>query len=122
MKLPVRSCITHRPAPALALAAAELEADPERQTDGLPWVSGTFDRSAPTRLSILVRMHNRAGIPIVEGRCELEANTRQFTVRALSPLGIEAYAHASESQRLEVRRRVWSRCAFCTLEVRPGVC
>ena len=117
VKLPIRACIIHDSVVALVLAPAELEIAPEGQTDGLPWLSGTFDHALPCRASLLLRLHNRAGIPIIEGRGALEAGAKRFIVNDLRALGIEAYAHAPQAQRLDVSRRIWSRCTYGTIDV-----
>src|SRR5579859_7750420 len=79
MNLPVRSWMVHPPVPALALMGNTLEADPAQETNGVPWVSGTFDRPVAHRLTILVRLHNRAGIPIIAGRSIVEVGAQDFT-------------------------------------------
>jgi len=63
----------------------------------------------------LVRIHNRAGIPIVEGTGTVAAGQREFTIAELRPLGIEAYAHKSEAERVEIAQRIWSRRVFGTV-------
>lgn len=117
MKLPIRACIIHPPATALVLAPAELETAPEGLTNGLPWLSGTFDHYLSSRGSILLRLHNSAGIPIIKGRGAIEAGARRFIVNDLHAVGIEAYAHAPQAQRLEVSRRIWLRCSYGTIDI-----
>jgi hypothetical protein len=63
----------------------------------------------------VLRVHNQAGIPIIEGQNRVEAGQCSFTVSELRPLGIEAYAHKREAERLQIARRIWSRRAYGTL-------
>ena len=93
----------------------ELRYVEEHHTGGLPWLSGELGRPAPQPLALIVRIHNRAGIPIIEGQSQIEAGQRQFTITDLRPLGIEAYTHKREAERIEVAHRIWSRRAFATL-------
>src|SRR5690349_9842419 len=95
----------------------ELLADPERQSGGLPWLHGKLGSAAPYRVALVLQVHNRAGIPIVEGRCEVEAGRRQFAFTELRPIGIDAYAHKSEAERADIARRIWARHAYGTLTV-----
>ncbi|MGH2524557.1 MAG: hypothetical protein ACRDH2_18785 [Anaerolineales bacterium] len=95
----------------------ELRLDPEQHTGGLPWLHGELEAAAPKPLVLLLRVHNRAGIPLVEGHCQVRAGQRQVTFRDLRPLGIEAYAHKPEAQRIEVAQRIWSRRAYASLAV-----
>ncbi len=71
------------------------------------------------RMRLTLRIHNRAGIPMIEGQTIVEAGQRTFMFSDLRPLGIEAYAHVSEAEREQVTRRIWSRRAYGTLEIQP---
>lgn len=68
----------------------------------------------------MLRIHNRAGIPIIEGQCYVAAGAQTFTFSQLLPLGIEAYAHVSEGEREQVARRIWSRRVYGSLEQHPA--
>jgi hypothetical protein len=63
----------------------------------------------------MLRVHNSAGIPIIEGHCMIEAGQRQVVFEALRPLGIEAYAHKSAAEQQAVARRIWGRRAYGVL-------
>ncbi|HMQ29565.1 MAG TPA: hypothetical protein PKD53_02510 [Chloroflexaceae bacterium] len=101
---------------ARAQVQPELTADPELHTDGVPWVYAELLAPAHRPMAFVLRLHNTAGIPVIDGRGEVAAGETRVAFRALRALGIEAYAHAREEQRLEVARRVWSRCAYGTIE------
>jgi hypothetical protein len=54
----------------------------------------------------------------LEGRGTLEAGQRQFTI-TVQPLGIEAYAHKREAERIQIAQRIWSRRAYGILTAQP---
>lgn len=95
----------------------ELQTDVEQHTAGIPWLHAEFGSPMPQALTLILQIHNNSGIPIIEGQSRLEAGQRHFTFRELRPLGIEAYAHASETDRVQIRRRVWARAAYGKLTI-----
>jgi hypothetical protein len=103
-----------------AIYPSALELDSERQSGGLPWLSGELGQAAPASLKLILRVHNRAGIPIVEGQSQIEAGQQQITFTNLHALGIEAYAHKTEAERAEIAQRIWSRRAYATLTFLPS--
>jgi hypothetical protein len=113
MKIPLRI----KPAHNQYLLQAELSADPQQHTAGVPWLCGEIGMPAPHRLNLILRLHNSAGIPVIEGQTIVEAGQRQVTFRELRALGIEAYAHVGDEQRVQVARRIWSRCVYGTLVI-----
>ncbi len=115
--LPIRSSTGTRGRAILNISAQGLWCDSEMQTEGLPWLHGELAIAAPRRLDLVLQVHNRAGIPIIEGYSSVETGQRQFTFVDLHAVGIEAYAHASVAQRLQVAQRVWSRRSFGTLRL-----
>jgi hypothetical protein len=94
-----------------------LHADAERHTVGLPWLTGVFKVAAPRSLTLRVRVLNRAGIPVVEGEGQLEVGQRQFVLSNLHAIGIEAYSHKRDPERIQVAQRIWSRCTQAILMV-----
>jgi hypothetical protein len=108
-----------RTADAELAGVTALQIDPEEATDGLPWLTAQLRRPAVRPVSVTLRIHNQAGIPIIEAQTEVAAGAATLTFCALKPLGIEAYAHAPEERRLEVARRVWSRRAYAILRCHP---
>jgi hypothetical protein len=86
--------------------------DPEQQTAGIPWLHGELARALPQQLRLRLRVHNKAGIPIVEGYLILEAGQHVFTIRELAALGIDGYAHAPAHERAKVGQRIWARRAY----------
>jgi hypothetical protein len=91
---------------------AELSTDPQQHSDGVPWLYGEIGVPAAVHLNVILRLHNRAGIPVIEGRTVVERGQRQLIFRDLHAIGIEAYAHAPEEQRVQIARRIWSRCVY----------
>jgi len=63
----------------------------------------------------VLRVYNRAGIPIVEGQSQVAAGQRQFAFTHLRAFGIEAYAHRSDEERAQIAQRIWTRCSYGTL-------
>lgn len=96
---------------------AELSTDPQQHTGGVPWLYGQIGTPPSQRLIVILRLHNSAGIPVIEGQAIVEAGQREVAFRDLRAIGIEAYAHAGDEQREQVARRVWSRCAYGTLTI-----
>lgn len=94
-----------------------LTCEVEPQANGLPLVHGTLHAPAPRRLHVLLRIHNRAGIPVIEGQCEVAVGEQRLAFDSLRALGIEAYAHVSEDERANVQRRIWERAMYGTLAI-----
>jgi hypothetical protein len=110
--LPVRT--TEAPLTGLTT----LSIDAEHTTAGLPWITARLPQAVAATVVVTLRIHNKAGIPIIEATTELSSGADQVTFTTLNPLGIEAYAHAPEDRRLEVAQRVWSRRAYATVQCR----
>jgi len=115
MKLQIRTITDHSHSIRWTSYPRELEYDEEQHTDRLPMLHGELGVAAPRSLRLVLRVHNQAGIPIIEGQNRVEAGQRSFTIGELRPLGIEAYAHKREAERLQIARRIWSRRAYGTL-------
>ncbi len=101
----------------LTACPREVVVDPEQQTGGLPWLHGEFAIAVPRRLVLQLRIYNRPGIPIITGESRIDAGQRHFTFSDMHPLGVEAYAHAPEAQRVQMAQRVWSRRAYGALAI-----
>jgi hypothetical protein len=95
----------------------ELQTDGEQHIGGIPWLHGEFGNAMPQAITIMLQIHNKSGIPIIEGQSQLEVGQRQFIFQELRPLGIEAYAHASEAERVQIGQRVWARAAYGKLTI-----
>jgi len=120
MTLPIRRGSPSRQPIPPAIYPTALELDAERQSGGLPWLSGELGQAAPACLKLILRIHNRAGIPILEAHSQIEAGQQQITFSNLHALGIEAYAHKTEAERAEIGQRIWSRRAYGTLTFLPS--
>lgn len=90
-----------------------------RSVHSLPGLAGELGITAPGRFKLILRVHNRAGIPIVEGQSYVEIGQRRFVFEELDVIGIEAYAHVSVEERQKIRQRIWSRRAYATLQFWP---
>jgi len=84
MSLPIR------PAAGCALPGLppELAEDPGAG-DGLPWLRGTLANPLSQAITLRLRVHNSAGIPILEGCGSLAAGHTELVVSDLRPLGSE---------------------------------
>ena len=120
MDLSIRPGSSGRQVVPPAIYPAALELDSERQSGGLPWLSGELGQAAPACLKLILRVHNRAGIPIAEAHSQIEPGQQQITFTDLHALGIEAYAHKTEAERAEIAQRIWSRRAYGTLTFLPS--
>jgi hypothetical protein len=100
-----------------AVLPHELQTDSEHSKGGLPHLHGTLAHPASCILYLTVRLHNQAGIPIIEGRATVAAGAAHFTIHNLVALGIDAYQHYSDEQRAAIAQRIWRRCAYATIGV-----
>ena len=115
MALPIRSCRVEGHTLPSSSCPSELRPDVEQRTGGLPWLHGELGAATTRPLLLVLRIHNRAGIPIAEGQGVLGSGQREFTISDLRPLGIEAYSHYKEEQRAQIGQRIWSRSAYASL-------
>ena len=116
MNLPIRlNHNTH--SISSAAQPRELQTDGEQHTSGIPWLHGEFDTTISQSIVVVLQVHNKSGIPIIEGQCQLEVGQRQIIFQELRPLGIEGYAHAAEAERVQIGRRVWARAAYGKLTI-----
>jgi hypothetical protein len=99
------------------LYPAELFLDLENYTGGLPWLRGELLAPAPCCYRVSTRIHNRAGIAMIAGQGVIRKGERKFVVNDQQPIGIDAYAHYSETQRLLIAQRVWPRGVCASLEL-----
>ena len=81
--------------------------------DALPGVRCVLPRPATTNVSLLVRVHSRAGIPLACATVGVNAGDCGFET-PMTLLAMEGYTHLSPRARRDVERRVWSRRAFAT--------
>lgn len=95
----------------------ELRIELASEAEAMPVLHGELETATLRPLRLVLRVHNQAGIPILEAHSQLPAGQRQFTFDDLRPLGIEAYAHKSTSEQQAVARRIWSRRAYGTLTI-----
>ncbi len=102
-----------------ALLPHTLTCGMELMSHGLPLLHGSLHAAAPRRMNLMLRIHNRAGIPVIEGQCELAVGDQRIVFDSLRALGIEAYAHTSKDEQAKVQRRIWERAVYGTLTVAP---
>ena len=90
-----------------------LEVCPIDIPDDLPPVRYVFAQPAVSKVSIVVRVHSRAGIPLATAAVEVAAGDRGFRT-PLALLAMEGYAHVGAAERQAIYRRVWLRRAYAT--------
>jgi len=79
----------------------------------LPVLRGALPRPAETRISLIVRVHSTAGIPLAHAAVNVQPGDQAFEV-PVKLLAMEGYEHLGHSARQAVERRVWSRRAYAT--------
>lgn len=115
MSLPIRAINNTQRSDAFSILV--LHIDDEQHTAGIPWLHGDLDTPASEPLRLVLRIYNQSGIPIIEGQSDIAAGDRQMVFQELYALGIEAYAHAREAERIAVAQRVWSRRRYGIITV-----
>lgn len=110
MSLPVRAA-----AGSTLVVPATLDEQPAAAGEPLPQLRGSLPGPASEALELVLRIHNSAGIPIVEGRGSVAAGQTELLFHSLRPLGIEGYAHVNDQCRAEVAQRIWARRRYGTL-------
>ncbi len=91
---------------------AHLEVCPQ-PSGNLPNVRCVLPKPATGPLSLVLRVHSRAGIPLAQAFIDLKPGDRSFET-PLALMSMEGYRHLSQRARQDVERRVWSRRAFAT--------
>ena len=79
----------------------------------LPRVRCALPRPVTAKVSLTVRVHSRAGIPLAYASVDVNPGDRAFEA-PLALLAMEGYVHLGRRARQDVERRVWSRRAFAT--------
>jgi hypothetical protein len=117
MALPIRAINNAQRSGAFSISV--LHIDDEQHTAGIPWLHGDLDTPASEPLRLVLRIYNQSGIPIIEGQSNVATGDQQVIFQELYALGIEAYAHAREVERVAVAQRIWSRRRYgiITIEV-----
>jgi hypothetical protein len=80
----------------------------------LPNLRCVLPRAANASISLVLRVHSAAGIPLVAGSVDVEPGDAEFNTAQLAVLAMEGYAHLTAADRHAVEARVWSRRAFAT--------
>jgi hypothetical protein len=109
-RLPWR--VEGRLALALGMPPGDLEICP-KDTGELPSLRCVLSRPATTKVSMLLRVHSRAGIPLAHATIVVNPGDRGFET-PLAVLAMEGYAHLGREERLAIERRVWLRRSFAT--------
>ena len=81
--------------------------------DDRPTLRCVLPRPSPSRVSLTIRVHSRAGIPLAHASVQLNPGDREFEA-TLTLLAMEGYTHLSPRARRTVVQRVWSRRAYAT--------
>jgi len=110
-RLPFR--VDSRAAQALGIGTGNLEVRPQGP-GRLPALRCVLPRPATERVSLVLRVHSRMGIPFATASIEVQPGDQAFEALALTVLAMEGYSHLGRAERAEIERRVWSRRAFAT--------
>ena len=102
-----------RAAVVLGLEAGELELR-SSAPDSLPTLRCVLPRPAGEKLSLVLRVHTHAGIPVAAVSIDVNPGDREFETAPPAVLAMEGYAHLGRAERLAIERRVWDRRAFAT--------
>jgi hypothetical protein len=100
-------------ASALGISAGHLEVRPRGSQD-LPALRCVLPRPVRGPLSLVVRVHSKAGIPLAAAPVAIADGDSGFETTSLAMLAMEGYAHLDARERSAVEQRVWSRRAFAT--------
>jgi hypothetical protein len=79
----------------------------------LPSLRCVFAQPAADNVSVVVRVHSRAGIPLATAVIDVSKGDREFKA-PLALLAMEGYAHIGAAERQAIHQRVWQRRAFAT--------
>ena len=90
-----------------------LEVCPVDSDAALPSLRCVFAQPAAARVSVMVRVHSRAGIPLATAAIDVNKGDREFKA-SLALLAMEGYAHVSTAERRAIHQRVWQRRAYAT--------
>ena len=90
-----------------------LEVCPMDADASLPSLRCVFAQPAAVRVSVMVRVHSGAGIPLATAAIDVNKGDREFKVSPVL-LAMEGYAHIGAAERQAIHQRVWQRRAFAT--------
>jgi hypothetical protein len=85
-----------------------------RAEDRRPLLRCVLPRPVSEKVSMIVRVHSAAGIPLASAPIELKVGDQAFEIEHVITLAMEGYAHLTPAERQIVERRVWSRRAYAT--------
>lgn len=84
-----------------------------QQGSALPTIRCVFARPSAAKVSLHLRVHSHAGIPLATATVVVNPGDHAFET-PISLLAMEGYGHLSRPAREKVERRVWSRRAFAS--------
>jgi hypothetical protein len=109
-RLPWR--VDTRLAAALGGDSGEIQVRLDEQDQGLT-LRGVLPRPAVARVSLILRIHSSAGIPLASASISLSPGDRSFEA-PIAFLAMEGYSHFAREKREAIERRVWLRRAFAS--------
>jgi hypothetical protein len=83
------------------------------ESNALPSLRCVFAQPAAASVSVTVRIHSRAGIPLAAAAIDVNKGDREFTA-PVAFLAMEGYAHLDAAERQAIQKRVWQRRAYAT--------
>jgi hypothetical protein len=110
-RLPFRA--DSRVARLLGIRTGNLEVCPQGP-ERLPNLRCVLARPVTEKVSLVLRVHSRAGIPLASASIDVNPGDQAFEAPALEVLAMEGYSHLGRAERAAIERRVWSRRAFAT--------
>lgn len=82
--------------------------------EGLPVLRCDLPGPSASAVSLMLRVHSRAGIPLAWATADLGRGDRYFETPPVTLLAMEGYAYLKEHLRRRVERRVLARRAYAT--------
>jgi hypothetical protein len=80
----------------------------------LPTLLCALPRPASERVSVVFRVHSRAGIPLAVAEAVVAPGEHAFETTQVALLAMEGYSHVGHAERRRIETRVWSRRSFAT--------
>jgi len=98
----------------LGIATGDLEVLQQNPTE-LPILRCVLPYAVRTKVSLVLTVHSRAGIPLASASAHLDVGERIVESSQLAAIAMDGYVHLNRAQQQTVEARVWSRRAFATI-------
>jgi hypothetical protein len=91
-----------------------------QDAQSLPGLVAELPTPAMQAYSLLLQVHNSAGIPIISASSSLSLGEQRVIFSDLSPIGIEAYAHKPAAERSQIAQRIWTRRSYAMIVIQDA--